>query len=445
MSIITGSSHALLPMGPSDGLFKFTLHRPNLSHKRLSAPARPQQLSRVQTSPSISPLKDNSWPTTAQHVDLARPSVTPRRRTMANIFSPVEKSYPGREETALQQNKSAPSMHIFPADNLDYELSKEKRLGSGRWSSVYLARSILASTNRSVDMITPPTTPTRSRRSNSFPKSRPESYAIKVAANRSSIKALKEEATILSHLSLFSGCEKHIVPFHGYDTRNDSIIFSALPASLEDLVCNELSRLDEASRVTKLASIFPRIAKSLATSLAWLHAANVVHADLKPANILLRSDVPIPPGTSLLDVSFSPVLADFTSSFRTDVNTASSSASAMGGGTYDFLSPELLVKPYPPPSGASDVYALAITLLNIIIGTSPYAAAQGNRFHLLEMAKAGRAIDFAMQEPQSEARLVNTADAIRRATGLDVIALLNLALKKSPDARVSARVWCTMF
>lgn len=435
-------SHVLQPMVPGDGLFKFSVHRPVLLQKRLSAP--PQQLSRVHTSPPTSPPQDNNWPTAAQHVEFARPPVIPRRRTMANIFSPKEKSSPDRQETAPRQ-PSSPSMHVFSANSFDYELLKERRLGSGRWSTVYLATSILASTNSSIDMITPPTTPTRSRRSNSFPKTRPEYYAVKVAANRSSIKALQEEATILSHLSLFPDCEKHIVPFHGYDTRTDSIVFSALPASLEDLTSNELSRLDEAARVTKLASIFPRIAKALTSSLAWLHAADVVHADLKPANILLRPDQPLAPGTSLLDVSCTPVLADFTSSFRTDINTTSSTAPALGGGTYDFLSPELLARPYPPPSGASDVYALAITLLNIIIGASPYAAAQGNRFHLLEMAKAGRAVDFAMQEPRSEARLQNTANAIRRATGLDVIELLNLGLKKSPDDRISARVWCTMF
>lgn len=445
MSIITGSSHVLLPLKPSDGHIKFAVHRPNTSPKRLSAPARPQQLSRVQTSPPTSPLKDNSFSTAAPHVDFARRPITARRRTLANIFSPAGKSCPDPQESALRHKMSSPTIPIFPADSLDYELSKEKKLGSGRWSTVYFATSVLASTNPSIDMITPPTTPTRSRRSNSFPKPRPEFYAVKVAANRSSIKALKEEATILSHLSLFSGCEKHIVPFHGYDIRNDSLIFSALPASLEDLVRNELSRLDEASRVIKLASIFPHMAKSLTSSLAWLHAANVVHADLKPANILLRPDLPVAPGTSLLDVSCTPVLADFTSSFRADVKTTSATSSAMGGGTYDFLSPELLARPYPPPTAASDVYALAITLLDIMIGASPYASAQGNRFHLLEMAKAGRAIEFAMQESRSETRLRNTADAIRQATGLDVMALLSLGLEKSPDARISARVWCTMF
>jgi serine/threonine protein kinase len=339
-------------------------------------------------------------------------------------------------------------MLLFPADQFDYELLPDRKLGSGRWSTVYLATPVLASTNRlapSIDMITPPTTPTRSWRSNSFPESRPEYYAVKVAANRSSIKALKEEAIIFSRLSLFSGCEKHVVPFHGYDTRNDSIVFSALPASLEDLVVNELSRLDESSRVAKLASILPHIAKSTATSLAWIHATNVVHADIKPANILLRPDLPVAMDRFILDVPFTPVFADFTSSFRTDVSTASSTASAMGGGTYDFLSPELLSRPFPPPSAASDVYALAITLLNIITGASPYAAARGNRFHLLEMAKAGRAIDFAMQESRSEARLRGTADAIQLNTGLDIVKMLSLGLQKSPNARISARAWCTMF
>jgi hypothetical protein len=449
MSVITGSSHVLLPIVPNDGSIQFALPRSTLSHKRLSAPARPQ-LSRVQTLPPSPPSTENSLVSAVRPAfDVAGPPVATRRRTMANFFTVAKRSAPNRQDSAPRVNMaSTPSMHVFPADQLDYEILPDITLGSGRWSIVHLATAVLASTNRpgpSIDMITPPTTPTRSRRSNSFPESRPEYYAVKVAANRSSIKALKEEAAILSRLSLFPGCEQYVVPFHGYDTRNDSIVFSALPASLEDLISNELSRLDEASRVTKLAWILPRIAQSMVTSLAWIHAANVVHADIKPGNILLRPDLPAATNSFILDVPFTPVLADFTSSFRTDVSNTSSSASAIGGGTYDFLSPELLSRPFPPPTASSDVYALAITLLNVITGASPYIAAGGNRFHLLEMAKAGRAIDFSMQEPRSEARLRNTTDTIRRITGLDMIKLLNLGLQKSPDARISARAWCTMF
>lgn len=442
MSVFTDLSHALLPMLPGDGLLT------NLSYKRLSAPAHPQQLSRVHTSPPLSPSRENSWPAATRHAHVSRPPVARRRSTMVNFFATAKKSVPSQQESILREDLSSPTMHIFPVDQLDYEISSDRKLGSGRWSTVYLATPVQTATNRpgpSINMITPPTTPTRSRRSNSFPEPRSEYYAVKTAANRSSIKALKEEATILSHLSLFSGHERHIVPFYGYDTRNDSIIFSALPASLEDLIDSQLSRLDEVSRALKIASIFPRIAKSMISSLAWLHAANVVHADIKSANILLRPELPIATDTSILDIPLTSVLADFTSSFRTDVNTSSSTASAMGGGTYDFLSPELLSRPFPPPSAASDVYAMAITLLHIIIGVSPYAAARGNRFHLLEMAKAGRAIDFAMQEPRSEARLRNSTDAIQKAFGLDLLKLLSLGLQRVPEARISAKAWCTMF
>ncbi|QDS72186.1 hypothetical protein FKW77_004896 [Venturia effusa] len=364
---------------------------------------------------------------------------------MANIFAPVDRCSTDRRDSTRQNAVSLSSLHLFPTDRFDYELLHDQKLGSGRWSTVYLATSVKASNTPSVNMITPPTTPTRSRRSSSFPESRPQYFAVKIAANRPSVKVLKEEATILSRLSLLSGSERHVVPFHGFDTRKNSLVFSALPANLEDLISNELSRLDEAARSAKLVSIFTRIAKALTTSLAWLHAANVVHADLKPANILLRPDSSMAFGTPLLDVPFTPVLADFTSSFRTDVSTTSSTDSVMGGGTYDYMSPELLTRPYPPPSIASDVYALAITLLELIIGTSPYAAAQGNRFHLIEMAKTGRAIEAAMQEIRSEARLRNTTLEIRRATGLDVTELLNLGLQKSPEARIRASAWCTLF
>jgi serine/threonine protein kinase len=447
MSVNSGPSHVLLPMVPNVGPFNMLSQRPNLLPKRISAPAR-FHLSPDQTLPPSPPSKHNSWLTAARPADAERPIVPIHQRTMADVSMSVEKSVSRRQDSALQLSTSPPSMNVFAADQFDYELLPDKKLGSGRWSIVYLATSVLASVNRpgpSIGMITPPTTPTRPQRSNSLPESRPEYYAIKVAANRSSVEALKEEATILSHLSSFFEYERHIVPFHGYDTRNNSIVFSALPSSLEDLIGNELSRFDEPSRVAELSSIFPRLAKSMISSLAWIHDANVIHADIKPANILLRPAVPTETHTPILGVPFTSVLADFTSSFRTDISSVSSTASAMGGGTYDFLSPELLLRPFPPPSAASDVYALAITLLHVIIGASPYATARGNRFQLLEMAKTGQAIDFAMQDPRSEARLRNTADIIQRSTGIDVIKALSLALQKNSDVRISARAWCAMF
>jgi serine/threonine protein kinase len=377
---------------------------------------------------------------------VAKPPVVARRRTMfSNVTIEPRKSTSGPQDLAPSVITPL-KMRVFPVEKSDYQVSNDEQLGSGRWSTVYLATPLQAKLKQdhSIGLLTPPTTPTRSHYSGSWLEATPEYYAVKVASNRSSIKVLKDEATILSHLSSLSWCKDHIVPFHGYDIRNDSIVFSALPASLEDLIIKELSYYDESSHVAKLSSIFPRIIRSLTTSLAWIHAASVIHADIKPANILLRPDVPFAPGETILDIPFTPVFADFTSSFRTDIVIASTS-SAMGGGTYDFLAPELLTKPYPPPAAASDVYALAITLLNLIIGTSPFSGARGNRYHLLEMAKSGKAIDFVLQDARSEIRLRETADAIHRSTGLDIIKPLNLGLKKSPDERITAREWCTMF
>ena len=83
----------------------------------------------------------------------------------------------------------------------------------------------------------------------------------------------------------------------------------------------------------------------LAEALARIHAAGFVHADIKPANILLRS-----PGH--------PVLSDFGISVRIGGQSL--------GGSAGYLSPERLVgKPLAP---SDDVYAFGKVLQEIVAG-----------------------------------------------------------------------------
>lgn len=223
-------------------------------------------------------------------------------------------------------------------NGLDYEVLQDKKLGAGRFSQVYLARRVDARPlQANVEFATPPTTPTSPQPRHPGLGSTSTVFAVKVAVDKSSIKTLRGEARVLSHLCMDCDSKQYIVPFHGFDFRINSLVFTALPSTLEDMVVRELENIDPASRTTKLTAILPHVARSLTSSLAWMHAAGVVHADIKPVNILLRADVPVSiplaDGQFIMNLPFTPVFADFTSSFL--ISDDSKTISSVGGGTYD--------------------------------------------------------------------------------------------------------------
>jgi serine/threonine protein kinase len=306
----------------------------------------------------------------------------------------------------------------------------------------------LSQPTHSIGLLTPPASPTRPFPGSTSQVYPPEYFAVKLPTNQSAVGVLLHEATILSYLTEVPGNHDCIVPFHGFDVRNNSIVLTALRENLEAVITDHLSKLDESSRTALVCKLWPRLAKSLTSSLAWLHVAGVVHADVKPANILLRPNHPVRVDQSIADVPFTPLIADFTSSSRRKDPTnpdSRSSINPLGGATYDYLAPEMLKVPASAPSKAADVYALGMTLLRFITGVSPFEAMQTSRFQLLEMIKAGRPLEFAMEDPRSARRLQTVAAQVKRRNGIDILHLLKSALEKDSSKRISAYAWSELF
>lgn len=394
-------------------------------------------MSRVYSSPPLSPTK--SRPTVGMselHPSgaVSRP-VTP---IQPPAFFDLRSSLPSPPLEAVQDTNTSLAKDGYPAKLLqfpfqehDYELLRGRQLGSGRFSNVYRAESCAPKEEPShITILTPPATPIRG--SFDGPQaSEPPLYAVKVPADRSSVSIIRHEADILSYLHSQSSSAGHIVPFHGLDTRNNGLVLTALPATLESLI-SDLNNLPSELRATTAASLFLPIARSLTTTLHWLHAQRIIHADIKPANILLSPHTPLLPHHSLLDVPFTPLLSDFTSSFH--ASAPPNSTLALGGGTYDYLAPELLCRPYPDPDAKSDVYALAMTLLVVVVGRSPFEGA--SRWVVMEWVKKGMGMGIVESDFAMAGRLKDVNRVLREEGIVDIKGALETGLSKDRDMRI---------
>jgi serine/threonine protein kinase len=335
---------------------------------------------------------------------------------------------PGKAEFLDDHSsEEAPEILDYDFSKLDYELDRAKLLGTGLWSDVYLAEPTAPQNNQpnATTLLTPPATPQK------VPQSvRPSLYAVKLPTRPDAYEVFRQEAKVLTHIHRHSSSETYIVPFHGFDPRNSALVFAALQAgSLHDLTCR-MAQMTELCRHQELVTLFPSLASDLISGLDFLHnTAGVVHADIKPANILLSAS---PRHPKKLQARY----ADFSASFLitspdSPTSPSTSTSTVAGGGTWTYLAPEILR--LSPPTPASDVWSLGLTFLSLIILGSPYSAACGdNLFSLREGIKNGDPLGFAAMDPAARKRMVACQGFVD---------CCRLALQKDVGRRVGAEGW----
>lgn len=340
----------------------------------------------------------------------------------------------------------------FPVAQVDYV--KEGELGSGRWSTVYRATPIKPLAE--VFPMSPPTTPTKSAH-----ESLPKVLAVKVAVDRAAQDVLDSEARIMSYMSQFRNTAAFTVPFFGVDPRNGALVMEALPFSLEDYVQKHLNEFTESERALTLKDALPELAIALVKALVWLHDTGLVHADIKPGNILLQNAIEEPGdmgNTAILKVagpstvapagdpmdldrpqSYRPLIADFSTSFvPSNSNPLISTPSSTAGGTWDFMAPELLhSNSTAEPNFASDIYALAITIFYVVIGCSPFAAAKTEHVkRAMIIDKHTNALEFGVAiDGPAEQRISGVKSVFKCGKAL------RPSLAKDPLLRPSASQW----
>jgi serine/threonine protein kinase len=321
---------------------------------------------------------------------------------------------------------------------------RKRPIGTGVWSDVYLA---VPSTPKPTEQpfLLPPSAADSPIKSNdsaiemSTCPDIPPLYAIKAPASTSSRKVLKEEAKVLSYLSQFPDSNKHIVKFFGQDTRNDALVLKAMDGTLEDWIKKNLNNLPEGPRAAKLATVFPTIALALIDSLIWMQDKNCIHADIKPANVLtsLQTNNP-PPENPVAPVT---VYSDFSSTILSTPDLEVHNPSPLGAGTWDYLDPSLLSSLTPAePSPATDLWSLAITLLFLVIGASPFDAFRHNKFQQREMIKSGSPLQCLAYDDVGM-RNVRRMKELSGTLGMDLNKWFGKVLVKDVGKRVGVVEW----
>ena len=311
---------------------------------------------------------------------------------------------------------------LFDFSSIDYELERAPRIGQGLWSTVHLAEPVLKTPRQAGAYgLTPPTSPKQG-----FDAPFARLLAVKSPARPDAKAVFVQEARTLTRLQCSPSAHLHIVTFHGLDERNSSLVFEGVfGGSLEHLI-GRLKMMTEVSRHLELRTLFHGLAKDMIGGLCFIHAAGVVHADIKPGNILLDITDNLNHQRPVLRARY----IDFSASF-----VVGEGSTVNAGGTWDFLAPEQMrvQKSWNTPTFASDVWSLGITLLSIIAGGSPYTAACGsNTYMLREAIKAGDPLGFAQMDPIVHKRM---------AASQDFVDCCRLALQKDRDRRYTAAAW----
>lgn len=132
---------------------------------------------------------------------------------------------------------------------------------------------------------------------------------------------------------------------------------------MEQLVGEDVASLMARERSFSLAEVID-VARSIGEALAELHASQIVHRDVKTENVFVLADAALQPRVKLIDFGLA-ILDDET------MTRITGSGHLLG--TAEYIAPECVRG--ERATAASDVYALATTLFEMLAGRAPFAGA----------------------------------------------------------------------
>ena len=200
--------------------------------------------------------------------------------------------------------------------------------------------------------------------------------------------SFRKELLILASLG---SSHRNLVKLHGYCLAPPCIVMELV--ALGSLT-NLLHYCDDPEVEAKMTDgrVKKRLILGVADGMRQLHAARIVHGDLKPQNILISDD-------------YEAKITDFgLSSLRGKTSSSVASRQFDGddgpgepyvvGGTAGYMAPELLDST-SPPDFPSDVYSFGVVLNELVAEEEPYADQYANfggrgPFGAANYAKQGR-------------------------------------------------------
>ena len=176
--------------------------------------------------------------------------------------------------------------------------------------------------------------------------------AIKVVSARAADSAV---AAFLDRSALTAGL-RHPGIVTTYDAGRDAdhawLVMELLDGpTLDPLIASAVSSTDRRRRLI--------LAAQLVEALTVVHAAGIIHADISPANVLVRR-------------TGQPVLIDFGQAHRVGEHAADRATGEPVVGTPAFLAPEVACG--HPTTVASEVYAASCLVFALLVGRTPFPA-----------------------------------------------------------------------
>ena len=175
-------------------------------------------------------------------------------------------------------------------------------------------------------------------------------YAIKILNESFATDPEAVARFVRERTALISFRHPHVVRVHDMIVERDTL------ALVMDLIAGgDLNRLrrDHGGRLDPGHAV--ALTAQIADALAAAHAAGIVHRDVKPANILLRADD-------------DALLADF--GIARLAAQSGDTATGFVLGTAEYVAPELIAGGEPGTAG--DLYALGVTLYQLVAGAPPF-------------------------------------------------------------------------
>ena len=179
--------------------------------------------------------------------------------------------------------------------------------------------------------------------------------------------------------------------------------------------CDE-RRLDLASRL--------RLFVDACRAIQHAHQKGIVHRDIKPNNLLV-TEVDNRPVLKVIDFGIAKAID------RAGVSATRQTRQGLLLGTPEYMAPELLATGGRDVDTRTDVYALGLTLYELVAGRPPFDRERLQRLSLDEFRRHLREVEL----PRPSERAAGDGAAARRALTGDLDWIVMKALEKAPERR----------